>query len=437
MADLNPVERRFTLAHEDWLRFAADKPARMLYWRADDDDRQLVDLYLQVREERACTVIRLSHPFRQADTWFRESSLAIASFYEAHRQGALPQGIRADWQAPAGSPVDTVGCFYRTARSLMQHHPDIFPGLVFIIRPSHIDSPREFESALIRLLSHPVMVTAGEHRIRFVVPESAHFPATAALLRQCSSQVRCITGRYRMHRLPGEVVADSGERGPSGEFRRLFVLLGDTLRNDDTAQMATLRRQLLDMARAQGWPEQAAVIYLTTGVASLKSGNTALALKEYQRAREAGHQALAQGRPGGRKLIVSALFGEAGVLMKDNALLKAAACYQVAAEQAQLESDGILATEGWRMRAFCLDKAGQQSMALDSAMAGLDAAMLMAPDIRRASGLPRLVKWVSERTPAFGHRRHLLQQKLNQLFRERPQAAVSPDAPGRQLNGEE
>ncbi|MFD1801388.1 hypothetical protein ACFSFZ_04125 [Mixta tenebrionis] len=423
MREWNPVEQRFVLAHEDWLNFARNRSARLLYWRADEDDRQMVELYLQVRGEGSCTLIPLSHPFRSANEWLAEATRELIAYYQARQEGARQQGIVADWQPPHNQYDGVVG-FFSVARSLMQHHPDIFPGLVFVIQPSHFFAPQQFVDALAQLLSHPFLTSPEGARIRFIVPESAVTPALDKLLHRFPALTQTINGRYQMRRVPGEVVANAGDRGPSGEFRRLYVQLGDTLRNNDMARMAQLRQQMLDITTEQGWPDQAAVVCLTAGVARLKSGQIPQAQAEYRQALQYARQAQEVKNPAGGKLIVNALFGEASVLLKNNELFKAAACYQVAAEQAQQDQDGILAVEGWRMRAWCLDKVGQLDAALDSAMSGLDAGLLIEPEMRAHSGLMLLMQWLPERLGVFSTRRKSLHQKLAQLFGEEWQQHV-------------
>lgn len=418
MREWNPVEQRFVLAHEDWMSFARDPASRLLYWRADEDDRQMVALYLQARRENACTVIPCIHPFTRRDEWFAQNTQALTDFYEARREGTQQRGIQADWQPPMLRDAAPVTRFFAVASSLMQHHPDIFPGLVFVLEPSRYDAPAQFATALAQLLDHPFMATPQGSRIRFIVPESEITPTLTELQQRFPEQVRTITGRYQMRRLPGEIVADSSERGASGEFRRLFVLLGDTLRNDDIARMAHIRQQMLNIAHEQGWPCQAAIVCLSAGAARLKSGQIAPAQAEYREALHYARQARDAGDPAAGKLIVNALFGEASVLLKSNALFKAAACYQVAAEQAQQDSDGILAVEGWRMRAWCLDKSGHRDMALDSAMNGLDAGLLITPELRASTGLTILVEWLAQRLGISSLRRSTFHQKLELLSGE-------------------
>lgn len=418
MREWNPVEQRFLLAHEDWLRFARDRAARLLYWRADEDDSQMVALYLQARREGSCTVIPFNHRFYSRERWLSQNTQALIDFYEERREGAQQRGISSDWQPPTLTQSDPVARFYAVADSLMQHHPDIFPGLIFVLQPTRYDAPEQFTAALTQLLTHPFMATPQGSRIRFIVPESEITPALTDLERRYPNLVWVITGRYQMRRLAGEIVADSSERGASGEFRRLFVLLGDTLRNDDITRMTHIRQQMLDIAHEQGWPAQAAVVCLSAGAARLKSGQIAPAQAEYREALHYARQAREANCPGAAKLTVNALFGEASVLLKNNALFKAAVCYQVAAEQAQQDGDGILAVEGWRMRAWCLDKTGHRDMALESAMNGLDAGLLMDTDMRANCGLPLLVQWLAQRLGVSSLRRKAFNQKLEQLFGE-------------------
>jgi tetratricopeptide (TPR) repeat protein len=422
----NSVERRFLQAHEDWMRFAGKKEARLLYWQADDDDQQMVDLYLQMRQEADCAVIRFMHPFTDAP-YLAQAAQALIAYYQERQAASLQQGIVADWSPPALSGRSDARDLFSVASSLMRHHPDIFPGLVFILQPAQIAHAQQFEKTLEQLLEDPFWTTPEGERIRVIVPQKPHLPPLNPLQQRHPKRMSTLFGRYQMRQLPGEVVAESGERGPSGEFRRLFVMLGDTLRNDDFARLVTIKQEMLAITHAQQWFDQATVVFLTTGVAYLKVGKTKQALEEYQQAVRMAGQAERAGHPAGRKLVVNALFGEASVWLSKKAWLEAAACYRLAGEQAQAGGDGILAVEGWRMQAWCLDKAGQYPEALDAAMTGLDAGMLIEPEIRAHCGLNLLADWLIRHPGLISHRLSgsQLQQKFFQLFGERWHEAQS------------
>ncbi|MBC8932009.1 hypothetical protein IAI15_37085, partial [Escherichia coli] len=57
------------------------------------------------------------------------------AFYDSRREGSAAQGVRADWQPPYDDGKNPLLYLFAVADSLMQHHPDIFPAMVFVLEP--------------------------------------------------------------------------------------------------------------------------------------------------------------------------------------------------------------------------------------------------------------------------------------------------------------
>ncbi len=90
----------------------------------------------------------------------------------------------------------------------------------------------------------------GSDRIRIVQYGAATDPLAWLQGRQ-PDRVRVIHGRYQMRSVSRELVAQSGERGPSGQFRRLFVELSEALAHDDPKRLESLRRSALEVTIGQ------------------------------------------------------------------------------------------------------------------------------------------------------------------------------------------
>ncbi|CAG9255735.1 hypothetical protein [Paraburkholderia caribensis] len=424
----NPVERRLMAAHEDWLRFAKDQHARLLYWRTDAADLELVKAYFQSQEELSCAVIRLVSPFEGAAQYADAVAQELVRFYENRREGSAARGVTADWTPPLrGSQTSTQYLLMLTG-SLIAHHPDIFPGVVLILAPGIVSKNREFERWLDLLLDDMSQQAWGSDRIRIVQYGAATDPLAWLQGRQ-PDRVRVIHGRYQMRSVSRELVAQSGERGPSGQFRRLFVELSEALAHDDPKRLESLRRAALEVTAGQKWPDQSAVVHLLAGAAYLKWQSHDEALAAYEEATQRGQQALEQGHAAGNKLIVNGLFGEASVHLIRGRYMDAVRCYDVAASHAAAERDGILAVEARRMQGWCLEKAGRHEQALDAGFTALDAGHWIEPALRANSNLQRVTAWMLNQTGFFekSHkRREELVPRLKHLYGDNWAEAIKP-----------
>ncbi|MHB9839204.1 hypothetical protein Q8F57_030740 [Paraburkholderia terrae] len=424
----NPVERRLMAAHEDWLRFAKDQYARLLYWRTDEPDLELVKAYFQSQEELSGAVIRLVSPFEGATQYADALARELIGFYENRREGSAARGVTADWIPPRRGSNTSTQYLLMLAGSLIAHHPEVFPGIVLILAPAAVSKNREFERWLDTLLDDLSHHAWGVERIRIVQYGVATDPLAWLRERQ-PDRVRVIHGRYQMRSVSRELVAQSGERGPSGQFRRLFVELSEVLAHDDPERLESLRRAALEVTTGQKWPDQSAVVHLLAGAAYLKWQSHDLALAAYEQAAQCGQQALERGHAAGNKLVVNGLFGAASVHLMRGRYLEAAGCYDAGGSHAAAERDGILAVEARRMQGWCLEKAGRHEQALDAGFMALDAGQGIEPALRANSNLQRVTAWMLKQTGFFekSHkRREELVPRLKRLYGDNWAEAVRP-----------
>ncbi|MDI6017519.1 hypothetical protein QLQ97_09710 [Burkholderia pseudomallei] len=142
----------------------------------------------------------------------------LIRFYDSRRDASNAQGLRADWQPPRDDGGHSVLRFLSVADSLMQHHPDIFPAMVFALQPAQVRD----DAALARWLGEWLHVIETSPRlgarVRFVLPRIDAEPFEP-LQQQHSRTVHIVKGRYTMASVPRELLAESGERGPNGGAR--------------------------------------------------------------------------------------------------------------------------------------------------------------------------------------------------------------------------
>ncbi|BCG04521.1 hypothetical protein PPGU19_090890 (plasmid) [Paraburkholderia sp. PGU19] len=419
----NPVERRLMLAHEDWLCFARARDARVMIWQTDETDAQIVQLYFQGQQDVGCCVFDMHDSFVDGSQYSRMLSQEVIRFYDARREASAAQGMRADWQAPredasfaAGQARDAAtGYLLAVLGSLMDHHPDVFPGIVLVLQPDEVSDHAALEHWLEHLLQALNRLPALSGRLRIVLPAIDPEPF-ARLAARRPAAVRIIHGRYAMQGLGRELLAQSGERGSSGGFRRLFVELTEAVGHGDPAKLELLRAAALQIAQAERWPDQVVVVHLLAASAHLKRHDFDGALAAYREAGAAASQAVAQNHPAGHKLAVNALFGEASVHLMRHAHPYAAQCYERAAAAAAAARDPVLGVEAWRMSALCWHRSGERDHALEAGFHALDAGLGIEASQRANSNLRLAAEWMIQHTGASGRQRRELDERFDVLF---------------------
>ena len=410
----NPVERRFMDAHTDWMSFAKDKAARLMVWHTDEADAPLVRLYFQAQEDTSCAVRTMHAAFASEAGYAQSLADELIAFYDSRRDVSGAQGIRADWQPPFFDGVDPVRYLLTVAASLIEHHPDVFPAMVFVLEPPRLDDETAWVRWIDRLMSTLVASPPLGERLRFVVPRMNIEPF-APLVKHHPTLVSIVHGRYSMASVPRELLAESGERGASGEFRRLFVTMSETIESASPASLEELRTAALKVAEREKWFDQCVVVHLIAGAAYLKWRDREHAIDAYQRAADSGMRAVEAGHPAGHKLVANGLFGEASVHLTHKDHARAAYCYERAAASTTAALDALMTVEAWRMSAVCWERAGEREHALEAGFNALDAGLMLDDATRVNSNLQLVVEWMVSQVGAFDRRRAELSEKVAAL----------------------
>lgn len=401
-------------AHTDWMRFAKDKAARLMIWQTDETDAQLVQLYFQVQDEMSCAVRTTRASFVNESSYAKVLTDELVAFYDSRRDASNAQGLRADWQAPRNDGANPVLYLLMVADSLMRHHPDIFPALVFVLEPAQVRDEAAWSRWLDGLLSAIAAAPKFGERVRIVVPRTDVAPL-AGLLQRHQDAVRVLQGKYSMASVPRELLAESGERGASGEFRRLFVMLTETIEGGNRARLEELRMAALKVAEREQWFDQCVVVHLIAGAAYLKWRDRERAIDAYRSAADSGRRAVDAGHPAGHKLVANGLFGEASVHLTHKDYAHSAYCYERAATSTTTARDALMTVEAWRMSAVCWERAGEREHALEAGFNALDAGLLIDESMRVNSNLRFVVEWMVAQVGAFDRRRGELSEKVAAL----------------------
>ncbi|RQS23415.1 hypothetical protein [Burkholderia sp. Bp8998] len=410
----NPVERRFMDAHADWMSFAKEQDARLMIWQTDETDADLVHLYFQVQDETSCAVRTMRASFVNEAGYASALADELIAFYDSRRAASHAQGVRADWQAPYDDGNNPVLYLFAVADSLMQHHPDIFPAMVFVLEPVKVRDDAAWVRWMDDLLSIIAVAPQLAERVRFVVPRIDIAPFSA-LMQRHRAAVRVVHGKYSMASVPRELLAESGERGPSGEFRRHFVMLTEMIEGGNPSRLEELRAAALKVAEREQWFDQCVVVHLIAGAAYLKWRDRERAIEAYQSAASSGMRAVEAGHPAGHKLVANGLFGEASVHLTHKDYAHAAYCYERATASTTAAKDGLMTVEAWRMSAVCWERAGEREHALEAGFNALDAGLMIDEPMRANSNLPMVVEWMVSQLGVQDRRRNALSEKVAAL----------------------
>ncbi|MFP3711673.1 hypothetical protein SB783_47650, partial [Paraburkholderia sp. SIMBA_009] len=77
---------------------------------------------------------------------------------------------------PRDDGKDPLPYLLTVADSLIQHHPDVFPSLVFVLQPGKVRDEAAWVRWIDRLLSIVAVAPNRGERVRFVVPRTAVEP---------------------------------------------------------------------------------------------------------------------------------------------------------------------------------------------------------------------------------------------------------------------
>ncbi|MDR5837166.1 tetratricopeptide repeat protein [Caballeronia sp. LZ034LL] len=424
----NPVERRLMAVHEDWLCFRSNSGASLLYWQANEADLRMVEIYVQRQRTLSNAVLRLTSRFDHAEQYARALAQEVIAFYKANCEGALANGIAADWQALEPQGETPTAYLLTLTRSLLQHHPDVFPELVLMLEPGQVSKPGAFERWLNELLDGIQRDAWQADRVRFVLI-GTDADAFAWLRQRKPEHMVVVHGRYGMETLPRELLAESDQRGPQGDFQRLFVELSETLTHCDVVRLESVRAEALAITSEQGWFDQSVTVHLVAGAAYLKWNEPDQALAAYEQATQAALQAVNAGHPAGNKLAVNSLFGEASVHWMQGKYARAAERYEQAASFAQAEQDGLPGVEAWRMVGECMHQLRRQEDALNANFRALDAGLWIDPALRANSNVQHVAQQALGRVGVLHRQRSELTARLRALYGENWPETIKPLPP--------
>jgi tetratricopeptide (TPR) repeat protein len=365
----DPIQARLDKLHDQWVSFADDPLARLLVWRARDDEQAMVEAFVaqECDAERAHTpdlFLQLSTP------WTDEHGHGVRLAQELVAQ-AVEAELPWDWSG-AGDDIVALLSALGSLRRLLGERT-----LAVWLAPSavHADS---------YLLWLQRLVHAAPLDVRFLLVGDAFTP----LARAEPQRVRELSCALDMPAAFEALTDRAGGATPDHHFRRLQARLNAQLAAGELVAARETAERACTLAGEQGWPQLVAAIQLIMGAAFTARARHGEALAAY---READRQASQHADPrAGKQLRLLALFGGGGVLFSARAYGPASDTYMQAAVLAAELKDARSELEGHRMAATCSAELGEREQAWTVGVRGLRAAAKLPPEERATSTLSDL-----------------------------------------------
>jgi hypothetical protein len=432
-----PIADRFALLYAQWRAFTMRADARLLIWRAADEERPMIDAFVAMEGEAESAqtpdiFVQLSAPFRdQPGHGYRVATELCALYEQAAQLTELParalEALRAPaaeastaWRCPSTrQSLDDVHALLNVLSSLRKH-------VVGAVEPCTLAvwlSPDEVGSwdGYLRWLQRLVQQTPTH--VRFLVVDDHAAPQHAPLAKL--DRLRVLETPCDLTVLAAvEELAAAQDDTPGGALRKLQTECAARLAADDLEAAARAGSCASKLAQAQGWPHLAAVTSMMLGSAyGARQPHAALAAyAEAERLgaeREAQESASPREPAYGARIRLQAQLGMGAVLLACRAYAHAATAYQKSAALAQQLRDAATELDAHRLGSFCHAALGHAEAAWELGSRGLQIGVAMDAQTRGSSTLPYLAEQLlrlTQRHDAYDAHRKPLERRLAELL---------------------
>lgn len=386
---LNPVERRLAELSNHWLAFREDEAKRLLVWRVKADAASTVQCFFEVQKldlpyATQDLFVVLSSPFTNAVAYAAALKAELAQQYAASKAQLAEQGIATSWQYSPSASADTPAAILAALHSFGSAHHAHIGHLVAVLKPREVADVQAWGRFVARVLASGAI----SPRMRLLMVDATESTALDEPLK--AHAALCTLQRLNINTLAmaQETFAQEKTTGPAGVFRNLLMAVVALIETGSANQVKAKARDALAFAQAQKWLDQEVVVRMLVGGALLKEQRHAEAVQVYEAARAAALQCVEQKHSSGQKLVLQALFGQAGAHVAAGELEPAAACYDLAATHAQADHNPAMAIEALRMAAYCHARNGVADEARTRGNQALYIGEQLKPEARPMTTLP-------------------------------------------------
>ena len=383
----NAIENRIDSLTELWNEFAQDKEALLLRWLVGNDERQMIDVFLEVENEAEGTVPDLflifEMPFDNNEQYSDVLIESLEEQYQASKEELAKGEIDTGWYPPVMESETSPGRnFVNQCISLKKYYGSLMEHLVIVLLPESISNPEMFQQWLQVILQDE---SAAE--LRFMIVDYDSAPLYEDLAQAMSKLIKTIKPQLDMPGALTEIVQNVPGQGPDKKFRCHLVALTNAADKGDLDTARSASNAALMIAREQNWFQMQVVAHMALGATFLGAQKFADALSCYRDAGKASEDAIKEGDPAGKKLLMQSRLAGGSAFISDGQFENAAKVYELTVPLTQEIEDTLMTMECWRMAAYCHEQTKHYEQAWECGLLALSAGGEMDEDDRIASTL--------------------------------------------------
>jgi hypothetical protein len=390
----NPIAQRLQRLSDQWAQFAGDPKARVMCWQLTAAELPMFDAFIEQESdeqsaEHADVFVTFDTPFVRADEYGAALSRSLADGYSQGADELRALGLAADWQLPAADKSEQdIAYLLRTCQTFVAFY-QIQSLLVLVLRPREVSDSAAYTAWLQRFaLEAPAFV-------RVLLLDAAEHPAHAQLSAAAPEKLRSVAAALDLARALEQLSDEAGGLDtPGGQFRGLFVRLGNALSQADLSRALALGSQAVELARAHALWHLAVPVQVALGAALAGEGRAQEALAQYVAAETDAQCGMAQADATAsaicKTLYLQSRLAHGAALIGFGSMREAATSFEESAALAAADGAHVNELDAHRLASFCHEQAGASERAWQSALAGLAVAHQITPSERENTSLPYL-----------------------------------------------
>lgn len=435
-----PILRRLAKLQGQYGEFIADAAARVLLWKFADDEKRMLEVFVQhnavtaesgdaILEELSPFVVRAEHGI----VIVYDLSEVMDQIAAAMKDQGAPN---PEWFPPkpptslerrrSGPPPDQE-YLVKALRSLFEHMQPQAKHLTLVLKPRKIDNSAEWLAWLAELIPQ-----LDDEKVRLILPHDGTDPTLLALGARYKPRVMTAEAALDMPAAYEEIALKTPDLNqPAGQFRLQFIRIGKAVGNKDLAGARANAVPAVAIAQTAGWPhlEFAALQALATGELGLGDPNAAML--SYTKAGDAASRAVAGGAEWAESLVLQSRLGMGAVAVTMGAWPLGAKLYgEQALPIAVKTQDKLMQLDCLRMAAYCEERGGTLDPAWQHLTQALGVGRELPQEQREASTLAFVGQAMLRicQTERYNSHRYGVDQQMVELMGRDWQSKAAPQS---------
>lgn len=418
MAANEPIVRRLEVLSDLYGEFAANPDARVLRWLLQADEARMVEAFIAMEQDEQAgqhgdLLMTFTTPFENPHGHGYLLRGELVKAYREGKEAIEASGTDANWEPPTVKHEEPdIPFLLRTCESFRDHYS--FPGnLVLVLRPDSVRDPEAYQLWIHRL------ATAAPNNVRVMVLDLAPQPGYGELAGFDDKLVVTQEPALDMPAALEEVSRAGGNLDtPGGQYRHLFVQMGNALGEGELERALSLGEAALAIAVAQGWFHMLVPIHMALGTGLSAAGRHSEAMARYEAAELAAAKGETDGpeevKPVCPQMRLQARLGRGTALIAAGAWSLAAKLFEETAPLAEEQKNDRAVLDCYRLASFCWEQEGKLDEAWRLGLLGFDKARTLDRETLETSTFPYLGLGLMRLTES-GPRRGLKQRMEEEI----------------------